>query len=109
MLNTNRNQKIADRTQYTVTAGIMRWNLSNQVPPNDIVAETQTVDHRINLIACDDARKEDFANFMAAYRANGPTADEIAEVKAGIDANFMPGTRVHHMLTGTTYVAGSRK
>lgn len=95
-------QRLADklRTEATITAGVIRWNSNDRVPPADCVALAEHV-LAVDLSASAAAREADLQDFLAAYRAayTGPSAEERAEARAAMG----PGVEMVNAITGHTW------
>lgn len=85
-------------SEYTVTAGIMRWKSNGSVPPAEYVVKAAATDPAIDVAASAATRDTELRAFLAEYRKNykGPTAEERAEARAA----HGPGHKLTNIITG---------
>ena len=95
-------KRLADklRTEATITAGVIRWNSNNAVPPDDCVALASHIGLPVDVAACDAARDADTTAFLTEYRKQQSRRRVSAEERAEMRAAFGPGARVINVITG---------
>lgn len=92
--------RIAERA--TITAGVIRWNSNDRVPPLDIVALAAEVFEAVDFDASREAYEADAKRSIAEYRRRRAqrTPEQVAEERAEMRAAFGPGATVVDVLTG---------
>lgn len=92
--------RIAERA--TITAGVIRWNSNDRVPPLDIVALAAEVFEAVDFDASREAYEADAKRSISEYRRRRAqrTPEQVAEERAEMRAAFGPGATVVDVLTG---------
>jgi hypothetical protein len=97
-----RNIEYAQKSDYTITNGIVRWDSNNQVPPADMVEAIATFESSVDVEASKAAREVDNAAFIEQYikgqasRTEEQKREEAFEMRAA----FGPGEKVVNIITG---------
>lgn len=100
-----RNIEYAQKSDYTITNGIVRWDSNNQVPPADMVEAIATFEDSVDVEASKAARQIDNAAFIEQYikaQANR-SEDQIREERMEARAAFGPGETVVNVFSGERY------
>ena len=91
----------------TVTAGVVRWNSNNSVPPQDVLEQWASLGLPFDLKKSVAARDADLTKFTAAYRKAQRAAPRDPEFEAEMAferrAAFGPGVTVVDVNSGRKY------
>jgi hypothetical protein len=100
-----RNVEYAQKSAYTITDGIVRWDSNNQVPPADMVEAIATFESSVDVEASKAAREVDNAAFIAQYIKNqsNRSEEQIREERFEARAAMGPGVEMVNIITGEKY------
>jgi len=100
-----RNIEFAQKSSYTITDGIVRWDSNNQVPPADMVEAIATFESSVDVAASKAAREEDNARFIAEYIKNQSNRSEEQKREERFEARAAmgPGVEMVNIITGERY------
>lgn len=95
-------RQVTDSEHSSIVAGVIRWRSNGSVPPADIVALAAHLEERVDVAACDKARREEFSAFRRkAIAEDRPMSrEELAEARAA----HGPGAKLVNVVTGRVTV-----
>ena len=93
------------RTEATITDGVIKWNATGSVPPEDLVALAVYMGMPVDVAACDAERSRELSLLIEQYRRSmaNRTIEEIEEQRAAARAAHGRGVTLVNVLTGEKY------
>jgi hypothetical protein len=97
------NTAVTLRTAATITAGVIRWNSNNAVPPADIVEFAAWLGLPVDVAASNAARDADTSAFLTEYRKVNRNRKPSAEERFEMRAAHGPGKVIVDVITGQKF------
>ena len=99
-------EKVLARETFTVENGVMRWNSSGHVPPEEWYELAANFHNDISYSACKKADEEDTEKFLVEYKARqaNMTEEQRAERRQSARAAHGSGVVLVDVFTGETFI-----